>query len=416
MRTSEMNRRPLHAAAIGMMGMAGILFSGCNEVIVLDQTQPFTILMTPLDGEYGSATDPLPTTDNGDWTTRTYDFHVKVVRPQGDVDTTFNRPLHARVYPGKVEGDEYFSLPGGEGDVSVSVSHIFGETRIWLEDVGGEESEGAEDASFATGVSEIVYVKAPTISDIQLVPEGTTCTSYVGTTLDGYECAALANNFVRVRSDERLLVVTATTTNGFYVTDCTDGIGLEFPCTSANGQFNSIFAFNYSAPKGLFPGAILSIFSGNVAEFNGSTQLSFPEWILEPGIQVTPPEPQILEESVYCPAEDGFAQEPYESDLVRMENLVVKDFKNDENDMSGYNRFGQWPAVFKDTVNSSPCEVAIVTRQTFPNFDPLANPGLELDFVQGNLTTYASVYSDVIQWTVQTRAATDLGCKGGTCP
>ena len=409
--------RVLPLIGVLSVSLGGLPLTACHETITLSDAAPFTVEMTASSGDFGSPTDLLPTSQgDGEWVSRTYTFHVRILRPSGVVDTTFGRKLHARVLPGRVEGDAYFPLAGGEGDISVTVSHIFGETRIWLEDVGDEEGTDSDVASFATGVSDIIYVQMPTIPNIQYVPEGDTCLSYVGTTLDGYECAALSSNFVRVRSDDRLLVVTATTTDGFFVSDCTEGIGFDEPCDGANGHYNSIFAFNYSAPKGLFAGAILQSLSGNVTEFNGSTQLSFPEWILEPGIQVTPPQPQVFDEQIYCPPEDGFAQEPYESDLVRMERLVVKDFKNDSNDMSSYNRFGQWPAIFQDTVSNIPCEVAVVTRKTFPSFDPLANPGLELDFVQGNLTTYASVYSDVIQWTLLTRAPEDLGCSGGTCP
>lgn len=410
LRCTQLGASAFGLALMGGMALSATALTACNEHIVIEDNQPFTLELSVLEGDMGSKEAPLSTTEgDGQWPVRTYRLKVRALKVDGSVASDFSRRLHARVIPGRIDGNEWFTIEGGEGEVEVSVTRIFGETRIWLEDIGEE----GQTASFATGVTPTIYVDSPTVSDIQYVPPGETCLSYVGTTLDGYECAALTNNFVRVRTDDRLLVVTAITTNGFYFSDCTDGIGLDYPCEGGNGNYRSLFAFNYSAPIGLFPGALLDSFAGNVTEFNGSTQISFPEWTLEPGLQVNPPEPQLMDEQVYCDPNDGFAQEPYEADLIRLENLVIKDFANDSNDLSGYNRFGQWPVYFKTTPT---CEVTIVTRTTFPSFDPLANAGLELDFVNGNLSTYASVYSDVIQWTVLTRAASDLGCAGGNCP
>lgn len=399
--------------------LLALFATGCDRYVSMDQGGAFTVTVEVQEGDLGAPDARLPTTDgSGEWPERQYRLKVEALDAKGARVESLTRPLHVRVVPGQVVLDEargftdQITMNAGVGEAVVAVSHIYGDTRIWAEDLGTSEEPG----SYATGVSPTLYVQAPTISDIQYVPRDQECLSYVGTTLEGYECAALASTFVRVRAADRLLVVTAITTSGFYVTDCIDAGGPLGACQGAAGQYNSMYAFSYSAPDGVFPGAVLESLAGNVSEFNGSTQLSFPDWVLAPGEQVDPPEPEVLSEQIYCSSDSAYATEPYESDLVRVENLVIKDFASDSYDLGRFNRFGQWPAIFVSTLDTdAECEIAVVTRETMPDFDPLANPGAALDFVQGNLTTYASVYSDVIQWTVLTRTSSDLGCATGIC-
>jgi len=418
---------PVTRMALAAMAM-GVL-TGCEEIVPLDLSRPLTIEVTVLEGPLGTSEDPIPLTElvgegpERIWLEGDYRLGVRVLLADGQVATSFTRPLHVRTLPGKLISSEWVNVSNGQGEVEVSIEKHFGQTRLWIEDIeeGLEASDepGVEAASYATGVSPQLYMEDPTVGDIQFVTEGDTCRSPNNQVLDAYECAALTNNFVHVRAEDRTLVVTHITTNGFFVTDCTSGMGTATPCDDANGLYNSIFAFSYSAPKNLFVGDVLSALEGNVAEFYGSTQLSFPAWTVAYDLKVAPPTPQVLAEPVYCGDATGMMREAYESDLVEIQDLVIKNDWTD-NELSGYSEHGQWPVLFQsgaaDAFNGDACSVLVVSDGTVPEFNPLAYPGCQLAAVRGVLGTYSSEYSRYLLWIVQVRGPEDLVFEGENCP
>ncbi len=101
---------------------------------------------------------------------------------------------------------------------------------------------------------------------------------------------------------ESLLVVTGTDPAGFFVTDITacrqrevltDETGqtqvrVPEPDGYLPGTFGSMFIYNYSFPEGLDEGDLLWAVAGSVQEFTGTTQLTFPSWVIADRVRVRP--------------------------------------------------------------------------------------------------------------------------------
>jgi hypothetical protein len=109
-----------------------------------------------------------------------------------------------------------------------------------------------------------VYFAYPRIADLRGVDRGGRSTPFAR------EQVRLDTGY---RDDGRFefsTVVTRISSDGFYVTDINDPRG-----------YSSVFAFTQSTPPRLRICDRVRVLSGTVAEFFGSTQLSFPTWSVE---------------------------------------------------------------------------------------------------------------------------------------
>ena len=242
-----------------------------------------------------------------------------------------------RATSGVLRSAPQMDLVGGVAEGSVSVALAFSELRVWVTVEGRID----EPSSYATGVSEPLWIDLPTLRQVQESPAE----------------SPLLGRFVSIKAaadpdDPRDLVVTGITNDGFYVADLSE----------TAGEFGALFVFSFSRPNGIEVGDRLSHLSGNVDEFLGFTELGFPTWtILDRDVPV-PPAP-VLSPSIVC---DDAIMEGWESAIVKVENLV-SDFEG-LGDCSDYNTYGQWPALLAGECDGEPARINVVNVNTVPSF------------------------------------------------
>ncbi|MDX9722960.1 MAG: hypothetical protein RBU37_19580 [Myxococcota bacterium] len=261
---------------------------GCNDEETLAPREIIAYTVEFVDASpmsIGAAEQPLP------FNTLFTEYEVRVnVRAIGQDGAVFptNQRLVLRSIPGEVSPkSSVIKLNNGEAlNVSVQMRYAFGETRIWVEDVGlpddptvnecadGLDNDGdglidwpndpscgwADDvsewpASYVTGVSPKMYFELPTVRSVQRNPDVATGHS----PLMGY--------YVEIQGRTgHDLVVTNVVANGFYVADLADQ------------SYNNLFIFNFSHPDDVYIGDRVCDVGGGVTEFNAFTQLQFPSW------------------------------------------------------------------------------------------------------------------------------------------
>lgn len=213
------------------------------------------------------------------------DLHISVeaLYADGERKTDYNGTVQISIVPGQIDESTYFvRLANGiNSDHTISIRFAFGDVRIWAEEVGLDEVDQCRDgfdndgnglldfpgdpgcfsredpseggASYVTGISDPLEFQPITIHDSQYNPDEPTGES----PLIGEEIVVEVGN----------LFITNVVATGFYLTDLAE-----------TEEFASIFTFNFSYPDGIRVGDRMTLVSGGVAEFQGQTQLTFPNW------------------------------------------------------------------------------------------------------------------------------------------
>lgn len=263
---------------------------------------------------------------------------------------SFSGPVSYRVVPGDLPGayeTRWTTLTSGKGSGTVIAAHIYGETRVWVEDQppqvdyldGGVADAGVlpvepEHRTYATGLSGSLFFDEPSLARIQ-EPDSLTDNSNspfashfltIGRApetgaplaqncpplpaLPGGVPYAFQNPDARSDMDGgvpdpgngqlQTMVITGADPSGFFVTDLTACKAREvIPASNAAftvpepenllpGTFGSMYVYNYSFPEGLDPGDLLWTISGSVQDFTGTTQLTFPAWTVREHVRRLP--------------------------------------------------------------------------------------------------------------------------------
>ena len=246
---------------------------------------------------------------------------VRAFGANGAVDTSFNRYVRISTKPGAIDpltgpdtDGRNILVKGGESvSFDVKVTNAYGVTYIVADDLGyvpkdpladpppacadGIDNDGdglidfpadpgcafanddtEEGGTFSEGVSTPIYFKLPRIADIR----GLKCETTLGCSGNGQtpyprEAIQVATGFLDDGSFAFDTVVTRISANGFYVTDLGDTRG-DPPGTAG---FNSVFAFNFSAPPRMRTCDRIKTYGGTANEFFGFTQMNYPTWTLE---------------------------------------------------------------------------------------------------------------------------------------
>ncbi len=183
-----------------------------------------------------------------------------------------------------------------EGDVTFRCA--FGEARILAEDMGYEPSPNAATAacaniypsrgcfapdddnpnpgSGAIGASDALHFFNPRLRDIQHPWDESLITNNSrdrdASPLEGFRVTVDGDPFTGnpdCAPDERRLVVTAISLNGFNVTDV---------CSPGYPDYAHMYVYNFNTPEDLSRGDCLVWLQGAVAEFQGFTELKNPLW------------------------------------------------------------------------------------------------------------------------------------------
>ncbi len=251
------------------------VLAGCT-----DQRKPITgpstikvEIVTPVD--LGSTTQRL------DDTARTVVVNLSVLDADGTLDTSFTNDLQTYVnYLGTLT--PYLGAPplqtipmvGGKAtNVTIMLPPVFGPTTLWFDD--GQDPE----PTHVTGASLPLWFHDPYIRDIQMPASETA--------LDALSRSPLQNKNIDVNASrygaDGVLVVSSVFAQGYTLQDmnCPGG---HLPCTT--GPYDSILIFTFSAPQYtndenridiLSQGQQMVRFNGGVSEFDGLTEIGFPQ-------------------------------------------------------------------------------------------------------------------------------------------
>jgi hypothetical protein len=272
-----------------------------------------------------------------------------------DGDITFN----AR--PGGVVGDPLVTMTGGEWTGTVQIEHGFGPTRIWASDLGDRDVESPRVTSYATGVTDAIWYDIPTIAEMQAT--------------DDPAVNALVGEYAEVQAENRQVVVTAVTTNGFWVTDVLD----------EPGSGNSLYIYTFSKPdEAFYVGAQVVKLAGIDQEYLETTQFYWPT--IEAGTDTLPvPDAIVLDEGTACDPEKAELLESSRVEAIGAQ--IPEDFTDSSDDYDNFLSYGQWPLMV------GTCKVYVSSSGTVPDFYPPDHAGETLPRVSGMDT---DIFGDVI--------------------
>jgi hypothetical protein len=262
-------------------------------------------------------------------------------------------------------------MTNGRAVATVNLPPVYGPTVIWVEDTIGRT------ATFATGTSPRLWYREPTIADIS-------------TPSDEGSVAALASSplelkQVRVQTSRYgasgRLIVTSVYSQGYTVSDvnCSDAAGTP-PCTT--GNYDHVTVFTFSSPRDergaeIRVGQVIPGFTGGVSEFNGLTEMSFPQTFANPGApEVTParlPQPKVLQPAWFS---SNIEFERVESSPIAVLGGKICPLDND------YVRFKQWKL---DVGNGCSGDVINVVTAGVVDFDPATKVNTTITRIVGAL-------------------------------
>lgn len=268
---------------------------------------------------------------------RAVSFDVAALDANGKPDTSFNHPLQVYVnYLGTLTpylgGTPLATvqMSGGKGSASLMLPPVFGPATIWVDD--GTDS----DATYATGVSPTLWYRDPFVKDIQQPVDETSPDALEVGPLDNKNISVNASRYGAVGR----LVVTSVFSQGYTLADvqCQDASGTP-PCTA--GDYDYVEVFSYSAPldqdkRFISEGQIIDGFAGGVTEFDGLTEIGFPQTFVSGAPKVDPRvEPPVVK---FDPS--WFANtimfERNEAAAVEIDNAAVCPLDSD------YDTYKQW--------------------------------------------------------------------------
>lgn len=279
----------------------------------------------------------------------------------------------------------------GESPVfSIQLPQVFGPTFLWVEHGHGPS------ATFATGTSDILWFRDPFLSDVSRPPDEADPTARERSPLEGKEVAVSSSRYgARGR-----LIVTGVYTQGYTVSDveCQDDAGTP-PCVT--GDYDHMFVFSFSQPA-IEGGGLLQVghaidrVNGAVSEFNGLTEMGFPQTFA--GDDVDParvPPPIVIQRSWL---ESKIELERAETALVAIDDAEVCPLDDD------FETFSQWKLDVGNGCNND--AINVITKGVAPEFDPAAHVGQSLPRVVGTLRPINIGNFNV--WIVFPRDSSDL--------
>ena len=395
--------------------VALLLLGACTETKDgVQGTQSLKVdLVSPASG--GSSTQRLPDTQ------RTLTINVTALGPDGEVDTTFDRDVQVytqflgTLTPKLTETPlTTFHVTAGKATgKTVMLPLALGPTTLWIDD--GKDP----DPTYATGTSPILWYRDPFIADLQ--------TPKSETALDALSAIPLQNKQVSVDSSRYgargRLVVTSVFSQGYTVSDvqCADTNGTP-PCTAQ--AYDHAMVFSFSAPRGahgehILEGQTIEGFAGGVAEFNGLTEIGFPQTFTTDNEQVNKarePAPVVADLETTVTPETWFDPlsangggminfERNEAGLIQINNAKVCDVAND----TDYTTYKQWkldPAGVGGNCMGNKKVINVITAGTVSEIDPPSLVGRTFIKVIGVLRPVNIGTFNV--WIIYPRSSADL--------
>ena len=343
---------------------------------------------------------------------RAVSFKISAIDENGNPDTTYNNKLQTYVhflgtltpYLGEMSNPALptVTMANGVGQISLTLPPVFGPTTVWFDD-------GADaDPTSTTGVSPTLWYRDAFIADIQ--------TPLSETSLDALQVGPLDTKNVDVRASRYgargRLVVISRFSNGYCVADvqCADAAGTP-PCTAQKYDFLEIFSF--SAPQDqnrrfVSEGQTIDGFAGGVTEFDGLTEIGFPQSFVAGAIDInTAREPAPVKLDVAW-----FANTP-DTGRINFERNEAGNIEIDGGKVcpldADYTTFKQWkidPAGVADAAACSGKNLINVISTAAPEIDPATLVGKTVPRLVGNLRPINIGSFNV--WIIYPRSAADF--------
>lgn len=262
--------------------------------------------LPPLTGTQGLQVTIMAPTDLGSESTRldenarTVSLDITAIGVDGEIDDTFDNDVQIYVqFLGTLtpylcdpaaplcEPLATAHMTGGHvtAPVSVDLPPVFGPTTIWVDD--GIQAAPKVPTS-ATGASQTLWYRDPFIEDVQRPTDETALDA-----LSRSPLVDLKGNGKQLSIDQSRygakgrLVVSSVFAQGYTLADvqCADEQGTP-PCTSQDYDYVEVFSFSAAKDQiGCFlvEGQVIHGFNGGVADFNGLTEIGFPQTFVDHG-------------------------------------------------------------------------------------------------------------------------------------
>jgi len=244
----------------------------------------------------GSFTNRLPGTVNS------VVVNVTALGPNGQTDTTFNNTVRPFVnflgtltpYLDDLNAPHGLKDPTGQAQTitmnagvatnqQITLPPVFGPATLWFDD----DDVSNANRTYATGASPSLWYRDPYIVDIQKPVDEAA--------LDALQKSPLEMKQVTVRQSRYgangRLVVTSVFAQGYTVSDCNCAAGGAPPCTTGDYDHKMVFSFSAARDEDfrlIKEGQVINGFAGGVSEFNGLTEIGFPQTFVDGEPDVNP--------------------------------------------------------------------------------------------------------------------------------
>jgi hypothetical protein len=379
--------------------LAALLVACVDHQPAITGTQSLKIELTsPASG--GSIDQRLPDT------ARAVSFTISAIDANDQPDATFNNTLQVYVhYLGTLSPDLNspanmltVSMAGGKGTFSTTLDKTYGPTTVWF----GDDLD--PNATYATGISPTLWYRDPFISDIQTPTSETTIDAFSAAPLDTKNVAVSTSRY----GASGRLVVTSVFSQGYTLADvnCANAAGAP-PCTSQD--YDYIEVFSYSAPldqdrRFISEGQVVDGFAGGVTEFDGLTEIGFPQtFVVGDPVVDKGREPAIAVFDATWFTTNKIAFERNEANAVEVDGGKVCPLDSD------YTTFKQWkldPAGVADAATCAGKNVFNVISTPVPQIDPATLVGKTVPKVIGMLRPINIGSFNV--WIIYPRSMADL--------
>lgn len=363
----------MFATSLMALAAGGLSLTACTETLPgVTGTQSLRVeLLAP--SNPGTVDVRLPDA------ARSVQVKVSALGPQGEIDTTVSRDVAvyaqflATLTPalGGLPLAKVTLVNGVSAPTTVMLPPVFGATTLWIEDSQGEA------ATFASGTTSALWFRDPFIVDFQKPVDEN---SVGALTVSPLEDKQIRISGSRNGANGKLLV-TSVFSQGYTVSDvtCANAAGAP-PCTA--GDYDHALVFSFSRPKDLAgraiqPGQFVDGFTGGVVEFNGLTELSFPQTLVdgEPDVNVARLPAAVAVEPAWFVSEK-FKFERNEAAPIFTTGALLCPTDAD------YDKFKQWKIAIVTAVGVEP---SCSNRNTLLNvistgftFDPVAKVGKKM--------------------------------------
>lgn len=252
----------------------------------------------------------------------------------------------------------------------VTLPVVFGPTTLWVED-------GREGGTYATGVSPILWYRDPYVADISRPDDEMALDALSSSPLELKQVTVSGSRYGATGR----LVVTGTYAQGYSLSDvnCADANGTP-PCVA--GPYDHILIYSFSRPKDeqgrdIQAGQFTDGFAGGVQEFNGLTEIGFPQSFVSEMTPVTVdrarlPAPAVIMQSWLS---NTIEFERNETGLVQVDAGIVCELDDD------YVTYKQWKLDIGAGCGSP---INVITSGV-ADFDPATRVGMPVTRVVGVL-------------------------------